>query len=232
MSRSRLTVTVGLVTLVQALMMIAPLAILGPAIDWPASLDLPSAEVLPLIGQAADDVRLGYGLYLAYSLAWAVVGPALAWALLDPGRRDSPLFTVSVAVIGLSALARAIGILRWLSASPELAAQYEGADPAAAQTLAIVQGAINQWGGAIGEYIGVAILTSIWLVCLSLLIIGHRQVAPWLGWAGLVVAPLLASPAGELFGWPASIFVSTVVFHLWLLVLAIALVRARPVAAA
>ena len=55
----------------QAFFIFAPIAILGSAIDWPASLDFPPAQTLPLIQAEQAAVRLGYGLYLAWSLAFA-----------------------------------------------------------------------------------------------------------------------------------------------------------------
>ena len=56
---------------VQAFFIFAPMAILGAAIDWPASLDFPAEQTLPLIHAERAAVQLGYGLYLAWSLAFA-----------------------------------------------------------------------------------------------------------------------------------------------------------------
>ena len=55
--------------LLQTALFAVPLVVLGRAISWPASLRLPAAEALPLIAAQADAVLLGYGAYLAVSLA-------------------------------------------------------------------------------------------------------------------------------------------------------------------
>jgi predicted secreted hydrolase len=47
------------------------------------------------------------------------------------------------------------------------------------------QGAINSWGGAIGEALGVAGFAAIWAISASLLILRDRQLPAWAGLAGL-----------------------------------------------
>ena len=39
----------GILLIIQSLLIFVPMYILGTAIDWPASLDLPSNQILPLI---------------------------------------------------------------------------------------------------------------------------------------------------------------------------------------
>ena len=82
-SRS-LLLAAGLVLLVQGFSLFAPMAVLGNAIQWPDSLDYPPAKMLPLLRAQLDGVRLGYGLYLGYSLlflvGWTVL--LLAWWFL------------------------------------------------------------------------------------------------------------------------------------------------------
>ena len=80
MSASRSALAgIGALILFEALLIAAPLAILGGAIDWPASLDFAASKALPLIVEQVDAVRLGYGLYLGYSLLFAFGGTAIAW---------------------------------------------------------------------------------------------------------------------------------------------------------
>ena len=70
----------GLLLIAEALLSFAPVAILGAAIGWPASLDKPAAEQLAAIAANADAVALGYGVYLLYSILVAPFG-ALSMAL-------------------------------------------------------------------------------------------------------------------------------------------------------
>lgn len=72
-SRS-LLLAAGLVLLVQGFSLFAPMAVLGNAIQWPDSLDYPPSKMLPLLREQLDAVRLGYGLYLGYSLLFLVTG--------------------------------------------------------------------------------------------------------------------------------------------------------------
>jgi hypothetical protein len=55
-----------------------------------------------------------------------------------------------------------------------------------------------------------------WLIAVSLIILRNGGLPKILGWAGLIVAPILASPVIELFGMEASIFISTLSIHLWM----------------
>ena len=124
---------VGLLVLFQSILLFLPLIILGNAINWPDSLDYPASQSLPLILNNLDQVRLGYGIYLFYSILWVLIGTLIARVALDRKEIDT-LFVVAIALISVSALARSIGIIRWLTASPFLAEiylemnQYEKAD--------------------------------------------------------------------------------------------------------
>ncbi len=216
MSTSRNLVLVGLLVLAQAALLFVPLAILGAAINWPDSLDFAPSEALPLIFAQIGQVRLGYGVYLMYSLAWAVTGTAIAWLAMGRHAKAGPLFVIAVGLICASALARAIGIIRWLTASTFLAESYGAATPEMRQTIDLIQSAVNAWGGAIGEILGVSIFTAGWLIAVSLMMLRNGGLPKIIGWAGLIVVPILASPVIELFGMEASIFVSTLSIHLWL----------------
>ena len=56
----------GAILIIQSLLIFVPMYILGSAIDWPASLDLPSNQILPLIYSKAVEVKLGYFIYFIY----------------------------------------------------------------------------------------------------------------------------------------------------------------------
>jgi hypothetical protein len=216
MNTSRNLFIVGGLVIAEAALLFVPLAILGAAISWPDSLDFAPSEALPLIFEQVGQVQLGYGIYLIYSLAWALIGPAIAWVALGRDKQVGPLFVTAVGLICASALARAIGIIRWLTASIFLAESYGTATPETQQTIDLIQSAVNAWGGAVGEILGVSLFTVGWLVVVSLIILRSDGLPKILGWAGLIVAPILASPVIELFGMEASIFASTLSIHLWL----------------
>lgn len=224
--RNRLYRAAGLVLLLQGFSIFAPMAVLGAAINWPESLDHAPARMLPLLREQLDAVRLGYGLYLGYSLLFLVTGVLTIRLAARPG----PLGTLAFIAIGAAAastLARTIGILRWLTGSLVLAEAHAAPGLSAEGRAAIetMQAAINAWGGAIGETLGVAVFASIWAIAASLLMLRDRQFPVWAGLMGLVVGVLVAAPALELFGItsPVSIVVSTTAIQLWFMSLGLLL---------
>jgi len=94
-------------------------------------------------------------------------------------------------------------------------------------TIELIQNAVNSWGGAIGEILGVSLFTVGWLVAICILIIRNDGLPNWLGWLGLLVAPVLASPVIELFGMTADIFISTLSIHIWLFAAGFAIVKSE-----
>ena len=214
----------GGVLLVQGFSIFAPMAVLGGAIQWPYSLDYPPARMLPLLLEEIDAVRLGYGLYLGYSLLFLVTGALTVRLASRPG----PLGVLGLIALGaaaVSALARAIGIIRWLTGSTALAQAYSapGLSADARTAIEAMQGAINSWGGAIGEALGVAAFAAIWAISASLLILRDRQLPAWAGLTGLAAGALVALPGLELFGItpPVSIVLSTTGIQLWFMALGI-----------
>lgn len=208
---------VGLLVLGQAFLIFVPMVVLGGAIDWPASLDFPPAQVLPLIAANLQDVRLGYGVYLVYSVMWAVMGTAIAWLAVRPLGTFGSALTLAVGLAIASALARAIGIIRWLTASSALADAYAapGADRPAIEA---VQLAVNAWGGAIGENLGVAIFAGAWTLVMAVLILRHRGLPRWLGLSAVPVGVIVMLPALEMFGISlVGVVISTSVMHMWLM---------------
>ncbi|MBM3363939.1 MAG: DUF4386 family protein [Betaproteobacteria bacterium] len=212
----------GLVLLLQGFSLFAPMAVLGGAIHWPDSLDYAPAKMLPLLREQLDAVRLGYGLYLGYSLLFLVTGVLTVRLAARPGALGA-LALIAIGAAAASALARAIGILRWLTGSVSLAEAHAAPGLSVESRAAIehMQSAVNAWGGAIGEMLGVAAFAAIWAIATSLVILRERQLPAWAGLSGLVVGLLVAMPALELFGItpPISIVLSTTAIQLWFMAL-------------
>jgi len=62
----------------EALLSFVPVAILGAAIGWPASLRQPAAQQLEAIAAHPEAMALGYAVYLLYSILVAPVMIGLA----------------------------------------------------------------------------------------------------------------------------------------------------------
>jgi len=212
----------GIVLLLQGFSLFAPMAVLGGAIHWPDSLDYAPAKMLPLLREQLDAVRLGYGLYLGYSLLFLVTGVLTVRLAARPGALGA-LALIAIGAAAASALARAIGILRWLTGSVSLAEAHAapGLPEESRAAIEHMQAAINAWGGAIGEMLGVAAFAAIWAIATSLVILREQQLPAWAGLSGLVVSLLVAMPALELFGItpPISIVLSTTAIQLWFMAL-------------
>jgi hypothetical protein len=212
----------GIVLLLQGFSIFAPMAVLGGAIQWPDSLDFPPAQMLPLLKEQLDAVRIGYGLYLGYSVLFLITGVLTVRLAARPGPLGA-LALIAIGAAAVSALARTIGILRWLTGSAVLAVAHANPGLSVESRAAIetMQAAINAWGGAIGEVLGVAIFAAIWAIASGLLILRDRQLPAWTGVAGIVAGVLVASPALEVIGItpPVSIFLSTTGIQVWFMAL-------------
>ncbi|MFN7551299.1 MAG: DUF4386 family protein [Pseudomonadota bacterium] len=223
-----LLLAAGGILLLQGLGIFAPMAVLGGAIQWPDSLDFRPAQMLPLLREQLDSVRLGYGLYLGYSLLFLVSGVLTVRLAARPGPLGA-LALIAIGAAAASALARTIGIVRWLTGSAALAEAHADPSLSAEGRAAIetMQSAINAWGGAIGESLGVAAFAAIWAVAASLVILRDRRLPAWAGVTGLFAGVLVALPGLELFGIapPVSIVVSTTGIQLWFMALGVLFVR-------
>ncbi|MFF0572705.1 DUF4386 domain-containing protein [Streptosporangium saharense] len=210
---------------VEGLLIFVPAVVLGQAVNWPQGLDDPAAVTLPLVAENEAALRLGYLAYLAYSLLFLPVIAALVTVLTGPEGRLRPVARIAVILAAVSALARGVGILRWLTVMPGLAESWVGADPALRQVLSVQFQAVNDYGGGIGELLGVSALGSAAVACA---VIATRELAPtWLTWLGAAVAVASALPlAGVDAGALTSVGVAAV--QLWFLAAAAVLAtRAR-----
>ncbi len=220
----RLT-AVAVLVLVEALLIFVPLIVLGQAVNWPAGLDAPAAETLPLVAANEGAVRFGYLAYLAYSLLFLPVIAFIVTALTSAAGRLRTVARLAVAIAAATALARGNGISRWLTTTPDLAAQWQGATPDTREILAVQFQAINNFGGGIGELLGVSALGAGAVLCAALAI---RELAPrWLTVFGIVAALAVAAPMSELAGGDAGalVTVGTSVVQFWFIATAVVLFR-------
>ena len=179
----------GGLLIVAAVLSFLPIAILGPAIGWPASLRAPAAQQLAAIAGAPAAVALGYTVYLAYSVLVLPVMVLLAWRVC--GSLARPIAVMVVAFAALSVLARSIGILRWLTAMPAMAQQHAAADLAGKQMLEAIFTTVTTYGGGIGELLGVSLFMALSLGLAMVAAWTHQSLPRWLTALGMVSALLL-----------------------------------------
>jgi hypothetical protein len=217
----------GWLLIAESLLIFVPLTVLGSAINWPKSLNDPADKILPLLVENASAVRFGYLVYLGYSiLFWAIA--SLTIRVLSDEESDSIWLRIANGFGIASAVARCLGIIRWLVAMPALATLYT--DPTIStgtrESIAVVYRALNDYAGSIGEVLGVSLFAGLWLTIVSVRILQTRILPRWLGFLGLMSATLLGVQLARLFGVDLGAFISVSVsiLQLWFLAMGIVLV--------
>ena len=185
-SPSRPVALAGL-ALAQTALFLVPIVVLGQAIGWPASLRLPAAEALPLVGAHPLAVQIGYWAYLLVSLALVPFALVLRRHLAERGVAG-PLVDTATVIGIVSGVLKTLGIVRWLVAMPMLADAHAAADPAARAMIEIAYVTLNAYAGAVGELLGVQLTGGIYLVLIGLATrrAGHTILGPAASVIGLL----------------------------------------------
>lgn len=197
--------------------------ILAPSINWPASLDLPPAEIFPLIQSKSVAVLIGYVSYLVHALLLIPIAAVLPIALnmSDVSARTTMLFG------SLAGFAKALGITRWIFLMPVLAAAYLAPETSdvSKQAIGEIYKAFNAYAGGVGEILGVGLFTGVWTALLSIHLwrTGYLKLAM----SGMVAAVLLLSTLLSVIGIesPVMLTLSGIFWQLWTFALAVALLR-------
>ncbi len=210
--------------ILEFLLIFPPMIILGSAINWPASLDEPASVNLPLILEQYAAVMSGYGIYLIYSLLFWPVAYVTGRVIVGDDTQN-PLFQVANGFAALSAIARSLGIVRWLFAMPVLAQLYTSASatPESQATISVVYEMLNAYAGGVGELLGVSLFAVIWLTLISILIIRKPEWPSWLGYFGFAAAATLFLVLLEVVGIDMGpmITISVSMLQFWMLAAAI-----------
>ena len=178
----------------QFILMWTAFFILSSAINWPISLDDPAAVALPRVLAQSQAMMTGYGCYLMVGLLLVPATAALNARLGLTGALGG--LTLSLAT--LSALAKSIGITRWLFAMPTLAQAYVAPDADHA-AIAVMFETLNAYAGGIGEILGVGLISGLWTLVIAREIarrpnVGVKALAGFLALTGLILLGTI--PAG------------------------------------
>lgn len=216
--------------LLQPVLMFFAFFVLSSSINWPASLDEPASVNLPLIVEQQGAVILGYGSYFLYSLLILPLSITLYFAL--KGGEASPLLAVAAGFGVISALARVLGIGRWLFLMPFLAEIYEdpASDGATRAAVEVAYTAFNEYAGGVGEIVGVSLTGALWVGLTSVALLRSGRFSSWLGILGLLSACILLAGVAPVFGLDPGPLVSILgvnVYLVWTVALAVVLFRSR-----
>lgn len=197
--------------------------VLAPSIDWPASLDLPASEMLPLLLERLTAVFSGYSLYLAHAVLLIPAAVALHFALDLRGLMGG----TATAFGALAGFAKMFGIVRWLFVMPALAAAWVAPETtdATRAAISVTFDALNAYAGGVGELIGVGLFAGIWTVLLSVALLRRGWRAT--GLLGFVAAAGLFTTLPSVLGLENVILLtlSGIVWQFWTATLAVALWR-------
>jgi Domain of unknown function (DUF4386) len=217
--------TLGIILIIQSLLIFVPMYILGTSINWPESTHLPGNEVFPLIFKNSGSVTIGYFVYLLYSILFLFTGSMLA-SQLD--QNNSKILKVASISAGLSSLARTIGILRWLVPFPLLAISYmKTTNPNTKIIQETVFNVLNNFGGAIGEMLGVSIFAAIWSGVISWQFVSRKELPSWIGYFGIISTISALGIILPIFGAGSWISAEETLFHFWLLAMGVYFVRKK-----
>jgi hypothetical protein len=226
MSQSSITKTAGFVSILQGLLIFIPTIVLGGAINWPDSLDDSASVALPRLLENEGAVRVGYFAYLIYSILFAIPMALLSEVVF--GKNGGILMRIVIALAIASALARSIGIVRWLSPMFDLAEISKGATTPEEQfAVSTTYETLNSYGGTIGEVLGVSLFAAIAILLLSFGNLKQKALPRWFSIFGLVSAVGLLWTSIEILGvdpGSTAIFLGTTLVQFWFLFIGIWLV--------
>jgi Domain of unknown function (DUF4386) len=188
----------ALYAFIAAGLFITALIVLGQSIGWPGILRQPPSVVLPTIEAHRMAALAGYAAYLLSSLALIAVAFALRDRLLAAGAPDSAVNALTF-FGAAGGILKTLGIVRWLSVMPLLSAEYAAATtPEARTAIELAYLTINGYAGAVGELLGVQLVSGIWMAGISWLLIRHVR-ARWLGGLGMLSGIGFLIVAGRVF---------------------------------
>ena len=144
----------------------------------------------------------------------------------------SPLLAVAAGVGIVSALARTLGIVRWLFLMPILAEIYLAPETGRAtrEAVEVAYVAFNEYAGGVGELLGVALTGGLWVCLTSVALLRSGRFPKWLGLLGLLAAALLLPGMLPVVGLDVGSLFSVIggnVLLIWMLALALVLFRGR-----
>jgi hypothetical protein len=205
----------------------ATLGILSQAINWPGSLDEPASVNLPLILEQASAVKLGYFIYMIYSVLIVAVAMVISRMVAGNNPNNTLIKIANGFAIG-SAVLRVLGIIRWLIPMPILARAYvhPATSEATRESVAVMYDMLNGYAGSVGEVLGVGFFAAMWVGITSFVILRDGTLPRWLGVYGLATAIALTAGLLEIIEVDsgAMLTINVTMFQFWMLIIALIIV--------
>lgn len=144
------------------------------------------------------------------------------------GQDELPLLLkLAVGFALLSTLARCLGIIRWLTVMPALAAQYQVADPAGQSVISTIYTAFNAYAGGVGEVLGVFLLAATSVAFFAAALWAKPSMPRWLAAMAWATALGLFFLSLELFGLNLSAYIAplSILYMIWMVCMGVVLIR-------
>lgn len=192
--------------------------LLGTSINWPASLDLPTFEILPLIHEKQGYVFAGYYVYLLSQVIFIPIAVSLKMAYHSDNHTTNLLLSVGVGLTIASVCFKVLGIFRWLFALPVLAelAIDPNIQPDMVQYIELNYQLINAYAGKIGEHLGVQLFgLLVWGVFSCAILRTDSVPKAFAYW--LMISAVLFIPLADMFHFDSGIYltINGITYSLW-----------------
>jgi hypothetical protein len=144
-----------------------------------------------------------------------------------------PYLTMATVFGVLAGVMNFLGFIRWVFVVPHLASVYVApvSSQATREAVVVVFDAFHLYAGfSLGEHLGF-LFTGLWALLIGLAMLKSPLFKPWLGWLGIVAAPLIIFGSAEGAGLEVASDVNVVGFALWsiwLIATSIFLLQAKP----
>ena len=198
--------------------------------EYPDILRFPTGYVLEQYHAGGSNLTLQWYGMVIVSILLIPVALLLHQILAD---KKIPYLTMATVFGVLAGVMDFLGFIRWIFVVPHLVSVY--VDPASSQAtrdaVVVVFEAFHLYAGfSLGEHLGY-LFTGLWTLLLGLAMLQSLRFKPWLGWLGIVAAPLIIFGSAEGAGLEIASLVNVVGFglwSLWLIATGIVLLWAKP----
>lgn len=188
--------------------------LLATNFEYPDILRFPTGYVLEQYHAGGAGLTLMWYGMVAISILFVPIAVLVHQVMLE--ENTSYLGVATVCGI-LSAVMNFLGFIRWVFVVPHLASTY--VDPASSEAtrdaIVVVFDAFHLYAGfSIGEHLGF-IFTGLWVGLIGRSMLKSNLFKPWLGWLGIVSAPLIIFGSFEGAGLEFAADVNVIGFLLW-----------------
>jgi hypothetical protein len=237
MSHPQLNKLTALLLILEFILVSVPFFVLQAVFDFPDILRQPADTALRLFSQNSSTIIPTYYAFMLSGVLLIPLSVLVRQVLVRHNSSDSTLLNLATVFGIVTGIVQFLGFVRWPFMIPHLAETYLNPASSAAtrEAAVVVYESFNRYAGvAVGEHMGWLFL-SLWTVLIAIAMLRSRQFKPWAGQAGIVIGIGILVSSLEQFGGSLAPFFGTinllanVMWTFWLLVLAVFLLRARPV---